>query len=97
MRTTEHFGSPVKPFLSNKSIEIEKIILVEQEEILTNDCSVANNLNNFLSNIVTTLGISDYMHSHPLVKEVNDPTLRLVIKYRNHPSVLTILDTVNSL
>ena len=97
MRTTEHFGSPVKPFLSNKSIEIEKIILVEKAEILTNDCSVANNLNNFFSNIATTLGISDYMNSHPLAKEVNDPTLRPIIKYRNHPSVLTILDAVDSL
>ena len=42
--------------------------------------------------IVKTLGISDYMHSHPLAKEVNDPTLRAIMKYQNHPSVLTILD-----
>ena len=32
------------------------------------------------------------MHSHPLAKEVNDPNLRAIMKYRNHPSVLTILD-----
>ena len=38
-----------------------------------------------------TLGISDYTHSHPLAKEVNDPTLRAIMKYQNHPSVLTIL------
>ena len=31
------------------------------------------------------------MHSHPLAKEVNDPTLRAIMKYRNHPIVLTIL------
>ena len=60
----------VKPFLSNKSIENEKIILVEKEEILTNDSAVSEVLNNFFSNIVKTQGISDYMHSHPLVKEV---------------------------
>ena len=62
-----------------------------KEEILTKDNSVAKVLNNFFSNIVKALGISDYMHSHPLAKEVNDPTLRAIIKYRNHPSVLTIL------
>ena len=84
------FWRTVKPFLSNKSIENEKIILVEKEEILTNDSSVAKVLNNFFSNIVKTLGISDYMHSHPLAKEVNDPTLRTIMKYQNHPSVLTI-------
>ena len=86
------FWRTVKPFLSNKSVENEKIILVEKEEILTKDNSVAKVLNNFFSNIVKTLGISDYMHSHPLAKEVNDPTLRAIMKYRNHPSVLTILD-----
>ena len=64
----------------------------EKVEILTNYGSVAKVLNNFFSNIVKTLGISDYMHSHPLAKEVNDPTLRAIMKYRNHPSVLTILD-----
>ena len=66
--------------------------MVEKEEILTKDNSVAKVLNNFFSNIVKTLGISDYMHSHPLAKEVNDPTLRAIMKYRNHASVLAILD-----
>ena len=86
------FWRAVKPFLSNKSIENKKIILVENEEILTNDSSVAKVLNNLFSNIVEALGILDCMHSHPLGKEVNDPTLRAIMKYRNYPSVLTILD-----
>ena len=66
--------------------------MLEKEEILTNDITVAKVLNNFSSNIVKTVGISDYMHSHPLAKEVNDPTLTAIMKYRNYPSVLTILD-----
>ena len=86
------FWRTVKPFLSNKSVENEKIILVEKEEILAKDNSVAKVLNNFFSNIVKALGISDNMHSHPLAKEVNDPTLRAIIKYRNHPCILTLLD-----
>ena len=32
------------------------------------------------------------MHSHPFAKEVNDPTLRAIMKYQNHPSVLRILN-----
>ena len=75
------FWRTVKSFLSNKSVENEKIILAEKEEILTKDNSVAKVLNNFFSNIVKTLGISDYMHSHPLAKEGNDPTLRAIMKY----------------
>ena len=45
------FWRTVKPFLSNKYIENEKLILVEKEEIVTNDSSVAKVLNNFFSNI----------------------------------------------
>ena len=81
-----------KTFLSNKSVEYQKIILAEKEEILTNGSSVAKVLNNFFSSIVKALGISDYTHSYPLAKEVNDPTLTAIIKSRNHPSVLTIPD-----
>ena len=32
------------------------------------------------------------MHSHSLAKEVNDSTLKAIMKCRNHPNVLTILD-----
>ena len=86
------FWRTVKSFLSDKSVENEKIILVEKEETLTKDNSVAKVLNNLFSNIVKALGILDYMHSQSLAKEVNDLTLRAIMKYRNHPSVLTILD-----
>ena len=66
--------------------------MVEKEEILTKYNSAAKVLNNFLSNIFKTLRISYYIYSHPLAKEVNDPTLRAIMKYLNHPSVLAILD-----
>ena len=66
--------------------------MVEKEEILTQDNSVAKVLNNLFSNIVKTLGILDYMRSHSLATEVNDLTLKAIMKYRNHASVLTILD-----
>ena len=43
------FWRTVKPFLSNKSVENEKIILVEKEEILTKDNSVTKVLVSFLT------------------------------------------------
>ena len=43
-----------------------------------------------------TLGISDDIRSHPFLKEVNDPTMRAIMKYRNHASVLTILGKYNN-
>ena len=35
-------------------------------------------MNNSFSNIVKVLGISDYMDSHPLAKEINDPIRQAV-------------------
>ena len=66
--------------------------MIDKEEIIIKDSSVAKVLNNFFSDIVKALGISDYIHSQSFVKKVNDLTLKAIMKYRNHPSVLTILD-----
>ena len=59
--------------------------------IQTIESVVVKVLSNFFSKIVKTLGISKSTHSYPLTKEVNDPNLRAIMKYRNHPSVLTVL------
>ena len=74
------FWRTVKTFLSNESVENEKIILVEKEEILTKDNSVAKVLNNLFSNIVKARGTSDNLSSHSLANKVNDPTLRAIMK-----------------
>ena len=58
-------------------------MLVEKEEILTNDSSVAKTLNNFYSSIVETFGISDYMLRDSLAKVVNNSALRAIMKYQN--------------
>ena len=75
-----HLGEQLNLFFPINLLKMKKITLVEKDEILTNDSSAAKVLNNSFSNIVKTLGISDYMHSHPLAKEVNYPTLRVIMK-----------------
>ena len=71
------FWKMVKPFFSDKCPLNEKIIIVENNEIIRNDKEVAEVLNTFLSNIVSNLNIPEY--------SVNDP-----FKYKNHPSIKTI-------
>ena len=53
----ENFWKTVKPMLSNKFINNEKITLVDNEKIITNDKEVAKVLNEFFSNIIKTLNI----------------------------------------
>ena len=68
----------------------EQITLVENNEIIAEDSDVAQTLNSFFSNIVTNLKISAYADSNSNLENVTDPIIKLILKYRDHPSILTI-------
>ena len=44
----------------------------------------------FFSNIVTNLKIPPYADSNSNLENVSDPIIKLILKYRDHPSILTI-------
>ena len=48
----------VKPFLSDKNMVGDKITLVENYEIVTDDLKIAETFNNFFSEIVPNLNIT---------------------------------------
>ena len=47
-------------------------------------------LNSFFSNIVTDLKILAYVDSNSNLENVADPIIKLILKYRDHPSILAI-------
>ena len=51
------FWQTVKPFLSEKNKSREKITLVKNQEIISDDVKVANTLNNYFLNVVQNLKI----------------------------------------
>ena len=51
------FWSVVKPLLSNKVVSNEKITLIENNNIIENDEKTATVLNDFFSNVITSLNI----------------------------------------
>ena len=85
------FCQTVKPFLSEKLKSREKITLVEKEELVSSESHVAQRFNQFLSNIVKNLDIPKYMVGDTLhVNLKNHPILMAILKYRDHPSTITI-------
>ena len=54
------------------------------------DLETAGILNNFFSNIVQNLDISRYSNNELLVINTNDATLKAILKYGNHPSIIVI-------
>ena len=51
------FWKIVKPFLSNKTISSEKITIIDDDELVTDELKVANTLNDFFSSIITSLDL----------------------------------------
>ena len=80
----------VKPLFSNKNFMSEKITLIEDGRILSNDVEVAECFNEYFCNITDSLDID------PLFKEVQEQmsvkqmVLRAINKYKYHPSVKVI-------
>ena len=86
------FWKTVKPFLSDKVSGIYKIHLIENNELIKSDSKTAETLNNFFSNIVQNLNIARYTSEEPFIENIQDPTLKAILKYRNHPSIIAIRD-----
>ena len=64
--------------------------MVEKGEILKTDIETAEVLNTFFGNIVQNLEINQYSNLDPVINHVKDPTLRAILKYKDHTSILTI-------
>ena len=88
--SNKSFRAIVKPFLSNKTISSEKIALTDDDELITDEQKVANSLNDFFSRIVTSLNLHESQNADPLSDNIDQPTLKEIMKWRNRPSVLDI-------
>ena len=62
----------------------------EKDSLLTNCEEVAKERNNVFANAVQSLSIPNYENCDSLAQKKDDPTLKAIIKWRNHPSILTI-------
>ena len=62
----------------------------ENDSLLTNCEEVANELNNFFTNAVKSLNIPNYENCDSLAQNIDDATLKAIVKWRNHPSILEI-------
>ena len=86
----KEFWKTVKPFLSDKSINSDKIHLNENGELINSKSKTAEVLNEFFSNIVKNLKIPEYENLNRNFQKVKDPVLKAILKYKNHPSIIAI-------
>ena len=90
------FWKILKPSLSHESFAKEQINLVEKGEILKADLEIAETLNTFFENIVKNLAINEYSNFDHVINNDKDSTLRAILKYKDHPSILASQSTVRT-
>ena len=86
----KQFWRTVKLLLSDKSKSNEKITLVEDNKIISEDNDNAELLNSFFSNAVKNLKISEFGDSNPLAENIPHPIFKAILKYKNNPTIIVI-------
>ena len=91
------FWKTIKPFFSDKTNLRSQIKLTENDELIQNDDKVAETLNTFFKNAVSTLDINE--NSYIVNNEsstILDPVERDIKNYEIHPSMLLIKNKIRN-
>ena len=92
--TDKRFWTTVKPFLSDKGNLSKKINLKEGDEIVSCDSEVAEILNRYFSESVSSLNIQENSFIVNLADHILDPIDKVLHKFEVHPSILKINERV---
>ena len=68
----------------------DRINLSEKGEYIKIELETAEVLSKFFSNIVNNFEISKYSKYESFIDNIEDQTLRAILKYKNHPSIIAI-------
>ena len=86
---TKNFGKLLNHF-SEKVKSRESIVLIEKGKTISKEDEVANTLNDVFSHIVKNPNIPEHHVNAIHYRHSNYPTLKDILKYKNHPSTDTI-------
>ena len=90
------FWKTVKPVLSKKIKSNERITLIENDEVIETEKGTAEVLNAFFSNIVQSQDIQQCNVDDPICEDINEPLLKAIVRYRNHPNIVAVKKFCNS-
>ena len=89
------FWTTIKPFLSDKGLSKQNIVIVDRDKIISEDNDVAESLQTFFSTAVDSLGIPENNHLRNEVNE-NDPIEKILKTYSSHPSIVMIRSKISA-
>ena len=78
--------------MSNRVQPSERIKLAEEDDtLITKEEEVALKLNYIFLNAVINLKTLNFENFDPLSENIDHPTLKAIVKYRKHPSIIAIV------
>ena len=83
----------MKPFFSEKNSAKNKITLIEDETIISDDITVAKTMNNYFTNAVKDLQIKGF-ETENISDENIDNINRTILQFGKHPSIIKIKENV---
>ena len=90
MKDNRKFWKTVNPLFSEKSYSKYSISLINKDGLITKKEDLAKTFNSFFSSIVKKLGIEHVPDDESNLPNVDDPILKAIAKYENHPTILRI-------
>ena len=89
--SSKKFWKAVKPLFTDKILTGDNIVLIENQQIISDKDKIAEIFNIFFSNAVQSLGIvTDNMGAIISDDDFSDPILGAINKYNDHPSIIKI-------
>ena len=90
------FWKNIKPLFSDKGPIGQKITIVEEDKIISDDSEVSECLNNFFRDAVKQLDIKENVHLLNRTETAEDSVDTAIEKFKFHPSILKIKENVNA-
>ena len=92
-----NFWKTLGPFFSDKIVKkAKKILLIENNEIISDNHKVAEIFSKYFSQVTDSLDIPEYTPPNKDFLQIKDPVLRAIEKFKEHPSVKRILASTGS-
>ena len=88
--TISLFGNMLNHCLWKKNARSNKITLVGDNSILEKNDKIAETFNNFFTSAVSNLNIPPFVDPSVEIDHIEDPILRIMEQYKNHPSVVAV-------
>ncbi len=89
------FWKTVKPLFTNCDGGSQKITLLKDDKIISNDKEVAETFNEFFENSVKSLNIPENSFLKNDTENVCDAVKKAIITFENHPSIIDIKEMID--